>query len=102
MATTVDAAPVAAAAAASTLRATPRSPAPRLFYTPVHDKNINSVKLLVQTVLPVRYSDNFYKQLILSPPDFTKMGALHASSEAEERSNSRSWTAGHHCQPVMR
>ena len=48
--------------------------ADRLFYTPVHDRNINSVKLLVDTVLPVRYSPDFYKKLMLTPYDFTKMG----------------------------
>ena len=47
-----------------------------IFYTPVHDRNINSVKLLMEVVLPVRYSAEFYKKLVLSPPEFTKMGAL--------------------------
>ena len=46
-----------------------------LFYTTVHERNINSVKLLIDTVLPVRYSNDFYNELIRSPPDFTKMGS---------------------------
>ena len=46
-----------------------------LFYTTVHERNINSVRLLVDTVIPVRYSPDFYKDLVRTPADFTKMGA---------------------------
>jgi hypothetical protein len=56
--------------------AVPRRKRPAIFYTPVHDRNINSVKLLVNTVLPVRYSEDFYKKLMATPYDFTKMGAF--------------------------
>jgi len=35
----------------------------RLFFQPVHDRNIHSVRLLVSTVLPVAYSDAFFKRL---------------------------------------
>jgi ribosomal protein S18 acetylase RimI-like enzyme len=69
--------------------AAPKRKRPAVFYTPVHDRNINSVKLLVNTVLPVRYSEDFYKKLIATPYDFTKMGALGlpeaaaAAAEAE-------------------
>eukprot|EP00158_Paraphelidium_tribonemae_P010055 Partr_v1_DN30577_c0_g1_i1_m9598 putative acetyltransferase len=44
-----------------------------LFYTTVHERNINSVKLLIDTVLPVRYSEDFFRELIRTPQDFTKM-----------------------------
>lgn len=46
----------------------------RIFFTPVHANNVGSVRLLIDTVLPVRYSDDFYKKLMLTPYDFTKMG----------------------------
>ena len=46
-----------------------------LFYTTVHERNINSVRLLVDTVIPVRYSPEFYKDLVRTPADFTKMGS---------------------------
>ena len=46
-----------------------------VFHTAIHDRNIGSVKLLIDTVLPVRYSDDFYKKLLQTPYDFSKMGA---------------------------
>lgn len=58
--------------------AAPERKKPRnLFYTTVHERNIHSVRLLIDTVLPVRYSDEFYRELVRTPEDFTKMGASH-------------------------
>ena len=46
-----------------------------IFFTSVHERNINSVRLLVDTVLPVRYNDDFFRDCTRMPTDFTKMGA---------------------------
>jgi hypothetical protein len=55
-----------------------------LFFNAVHDRNINSVRALMDAVLPVRYSDDFYKNLVNTPFEFTKMG-MFLRSEAERR-----------------
>ena len=46
----------------------------KLFYTQIHERNVNLVKLLVETVLPVKYSEDFYKKVLVSSSDWTKMG----------------------------
>lgn len=35
----------------------------RIFFQPVHDRNVHCVQLLVNTVLPVAYSPDFFKKL---------------------------------------
>jgi hypothetical protein len=47
---------------------------PNLFFNAVHDRNVNSVRALMEAILPVRYSDDFYKNLTATPFEFTKMG----------------------------
>ena len=53
----------------------------KLFYTQVHERNLGLVKLLINTVLPVKYSEDFYRKVLASSSDWTKMGqfidALH-------------------------
>lgn len=45
-----------------------------LFYTQLHDRNLGSFRLLVDSVLPVRYPEDIYKKLVATPHDFTKLG----------------------------
>lgn len=46
-----------------------------LDYDLLHDRNLGNVKLLIETVIPVRYSPEFYKMIVKTPFDFTKLGA---------------------------
>lgn len=62
----------AAVAAAAPRRKRPLS----LFYAPLDHRNIGSFRLLVETVLPVRYSEDIYRRLVSwSPSPFIKLGA---------------------------
>jgi hypothetical protein len=45
-----------------------------LFYTTVHARNIALVRKLLEVVLPVSYSDDFYAKLPLTPQELTKLG----------------------------
>jgi len=47
-----------------------------LFYTPVHARNISMVRKILEVVLPVAYSDDFYTKLQEAPSELTKLGAL--------------------------
>ena len=40
----------------------------------VHERNIGSVKKLLQVTLPVEYPDKFYDELVASPQDLTQLG----------------------------
>lgn len=62
-----------AASTASSAAAAPRSRKLNIFYTPVHDRNIGSVKLLLSTVMPVAYSDDFYRTIQATPADLSKL-----------------------------
>jgi hypothetical protein len=52
----------------------------KLFYNQIHERNIGLVKLLLNTVLPVKYSDDFYKRVIASPFAFSKMGTEYLAT----------------------
>ena len=52
------------------------APPANLFFQGVHERNINSVKLLINTVLPVRYNEDYFKGLAKAGGDLAKMGAL--------------------------
>jgi len=43
----------------------------------VHERNIGSVKKLLQMTLPVEYPDAFYDALVKSPQDLTQLGTPH-------------------------
>ena len=60
---------------AATSHAQPSRRRRGILFTSIHERNINSVRLLVDTVLPVRYSEDFFKECIRMPSDFTMMGA---------------------------
>lgn len=60
--------------AATAITAPSKKPA-HLVFGDVHNRNIDSFKLLNCVVLPVRYRPKFYTDLIETPKDFTKMGA---------------------------
>jgi len=47
-----------------------------LFFGQVHDRNLKAFKLLNSVCLPVRYSEQFYKDLLKTPDEVTKMGAF--------------------------
>ena len=47
-----------------------------LCYTTVHARNIALVRKLLEVVLPVSYSDDFYAKLPLTPQELTKLGGL--------------------------
>lgn len=40
----------------------------------VHERNIGSVKKLLQMTLPVEYPEAFYDALVKSPQDLTQLG----------------------------
>lgn len=46
----------------------------RIHLDVVHERNIGSVRLLNQSVLPARYNQKFYDALIKTPRDLTKIG----------------------------
>ena len=68
--------PAIGSSTASTPAATAAAPRTRklnIFYTPAHDRNIGSVKLLLSTVMPVAYSDDFYRAIQTTPADLSKL-----------------------------
>ena len=74
-------------ASSSTTVVAPRRPL-KVFYQPVHERNIHNVKLLIATVLPVAYQESFFKNLLTVPEEFCKLGScpfLFASPRATER-----------------
>jgi hypothetical protein len=50
----------------------------KIFYQPMHERNIHNVKLLISTVLPVTYEDSLFKRFLTYPEDFCKLGAFLA------------------------
>ena len=48
-------------------------PSTDLFYTGVHARNIGMVKKVLEVVLPVAYSDDFYRRLQEAPPELAKL-----------------------------
>ncbi len=44
----------------------------------VHDRNIGAFRRLTEVVLPVRYSDEFYKGTLAEPAAFRQFGACTA------------------------
>ena len=56
-------------AAPTTTTTISKSLASRLFFQPVHDRNVHCVRLLIETVLPVAYGDAFFRALPSSPPE---------------------------------
>ena len=50
--------------------------ADELFYTTIHARNIGLVRKLLDVVLPVAYSEDFYRKLQEAPPELAKLGAL--------------------------
>jgi len=48
----------------------------KIFYQPMHERNIHNVKMLVSTVLPVTYADSLFKRLLTYPQEFCKLGGL--------------------------
>ena len=46
----------------------------RLFYTAINNNNIHALRLLIETVIPVAYTEDFFKQLVGSSFDYNKMG----------------------------
>ena len=49
-----------------------------LYFGQVHDRNVKSFRLLNSVTLPVRYSEKFYRDLLDTPGEVTKMGACAA------------------------
>lgn len=47
-----------------------------LFYTIVHERNIGSVRKLLDVSLPVAYGNDWYNDVLKTPHEFTKMGTL--------------------------
>jgi GNAT superfamily N-acetyltransferase len=48
-------------------------PAKELFYTGIHARNIGMVRKLLDVVLPVPYSDDFYRRLQEAPPELARL-----------------------------
>jgi ribosomal protein S18 acetylase RimI-like enzyme len=44
-----------------------------LFYTGVHARNIGTARKIVEVVLPVPYSDDFYRRLQEAPPELARL-----------------------------
>jgi len=42
----------------------------KIFYQPMHERNIHNVKMLVSIVLPVTYADSLFKRLLTYPQEF--------------------------------
>jgi ribosomal protein S18 acetylase RimI-like enzyme len=48
-------------------------PPKELFYTGIHARNIGMVRKLLDVVLPVPYSDDFYRRLQEAPPELARL-----------------------------
>ena len=44
-----------------------------LFYTGVHARNIGTARKIIEVVLPVPYSDDFYRRLQEAPPELARL-----------------------------
>ena len=46
----------------------------------INERNIGTLKLLNETILPVRYSNKVYDEILTTPKEFTKFGAVAYSA----------------------
>jgi len=47
-----------------------------IFFNMVHERNIGSVRKLLDVSLPVSYGNDWYNDVLKTPQEFTKMGKL--------------------------
>lgn len=54
-------------------------------FLPVTEKNVAVFRVINEQGLPVRYADKFYNDLIKTPVEFTKFGAVACCGAAAVR-----------------
>ena len=45
----------------------------KIYLGPINDKNVDQLRMLNRTILPVRYAQKFYDNVLLTPPSLTKL-----------------------------